>query len=117
MEEKKNDGLVAAVAEHLKNIYSLEPDQVEQMVRISASSISETLAQAKEELAADDLRALSGSGHKAKGVLLGIGLKEEAELARQLELKGKAGEAADYAGLLARLEEALQPLLMLNSAA
>jgi PAS domain S-box-containing protein len=117
MEERKSGGLVAAVAEHLKNIYSLDPDQVEQMVRISASSISETLAQAKKELAAGDLRSLSGSGHKAKGVLLGIGLKEEAELARQIELKGKAGEAADYAGLLVRLEEALQPLLMLNSAA
>jgi len=115
IKEQKNGGLVAAVAEHLKTIYSLEPDQVEQMVQISASSISETLAQAKEELAADDLRALSASGHKAKGVLLGIGLKDEAELARQIELKGKAEEQADYAVLLNRLEEALQPLLMLNS--
>ena len=75
------------------------------------------MAQAKQERAAADLSALSGSGHKAKGVLLGIGLNEEAELARQIELQGKAGETADYAGLLARLEEALQPLLMLNSAA
>ncbi len=116
-EEKKSGGLVAAVAEHLKRIYSLDPEQVEQMVQISASSIGETLAQAKEELAADDLPALSGLGHKAKGVLLGIGLNEEAELARQIELKGKAGEQADYAGLLNRLEEALRPLLTLNGGA
>ena len=116
-EEKKSGGLVTAVAEHLKNIYSLEPDQVEQMVQISANSISETLAQAKRELAADDLHALSASGHKVKGVLLGIGLKEEAELARQIEQKGKVEEVADYAGLLTRLEEALQSLLLLNSAA
>ncbi len=114
MEEKKNNGLVAGVAEHLKNIYSLEPEQVEQMVQISASSISETLAQARKELAADDLASLSASGHKAKGVLLGIGLNDQAELVRQIELKGKAGEAADYLGLLDRLEKELQPLLALN---
>jgi PAS domain S-box-containing protein len=114
-EEKKSSDLVAEVAEHLKKIYSLEPDQVEQMVQISASSISETLSQARKELAGDDLVALSASGHKAKGVLLGIGLNEQAELARQIELKGKTSETADYLGLLDRLEKELQPLLALNN--
>ncbi|WP_417910194.1 PAS domain S-box protein [Candidatus Electronema sp. PJ] len=113
-EEKKLGGLLAEVAEHLKNIYSLDPEQVEQMMQISASSISETLAQAKEALAAGDLDTLSATGHKAKGVLLGIGLKEEADLARQIELKGKSGEEADYSGLLDRLEAGLQPLLVLR---
>jgi HPt (histidine-containing phosphotransfer) domain-containing protein len=113
-DEKKLGGLLAEVAEHLKNIYSLDPEQVEQMMQISASSISETLAQAKEALAAGDLDTLSATGHKAKGVLLGIGLKEEADLARQIELKGKSGEEADYSGLLDRLEAGLQPLLVLR---
>ena len=73
-----------------------------------------TLKQAKEMLAAGDLAALSAAGHKAKGVLLGIGLEEAAELARQVELNGKAGQAADYNGLLDRLEEGLRPLLVLS---
>ena len=114
-EAKKSGGLAVEVAEHLKKIYSLDSDQAEQMVHISASSISETLVQARKELAAGDLTALSASGHKVKGVLLGIGLQEEAELARQIEMKGKAGEEADYADLLDKLEDGLQSLLALNS--
>jgi len=113
MDKNGNDNgeLVAKVAAHLSETYQLEPDQVKQMVQISADSISETLGQAREVLAADDLAALSAAGHKVKGVLLGIGLEEAAELARQVELKGKAGETADYGGLLDLLEEGLRPLL------
>jgi PAS domain S-box-containing protein len=114
--QEKNSGLLAKVAEHLKTIYSLEPEQVEQMVALSSSSIGETLAQARQALAKGDLAALSAAGHKAKGVLLGIGLNEDAETARQIELQGKAGGAAvDYSGLLDRLESGLRPLLELNS--
>ena len=111
---EKNSGLLAKVAEHLKTIYSLEPEQVEQMVALSSSSVGEALAQARQLLAADDLAALSAAGHKAKGVLLGIGLNDAADLARQIELKGKASEEADYSGLLDRLESGLRPLLELN---
>ncbi len=112
---EKNGGLLAKVAEHLKTIYSLEPEQVEQMVALSSSSVGEALAQARQLLAAGDLAALSAVGHKAKGVLLGIGLNDEADLARQIELKGKAGEQIDYGGLLDRLASGLRPLLELNS--
>jgi CheY-like chemotaxis protein len=114
-EERKSEGLLAEIAEHLKNIYNLDSEQVAQMTQISASSISETLAQAKEALAAGELDTLSAAGHKAKGVLLGIGLQEAADLARQIELKGKSGEKADYSVLLDRLEEGLRPLLLLRS--
>jgi PAS domain S-box-containing protein len=116
-EEQKYSGLAAKVAEHLRTIYGLDSEQVEQMVQISASSIGETLTEAKKLLAAGDLAALSALGHKAKGVLLGIGLNEEAEFARQIELKGKSGEETDYAGLLKRLEEGLSSLLILNGGA
>ncbi|WP_417911541.1 PAS domain S-box protein [Candidatus Electronema sp. TJ] len=113
--EENNIGLLAKVAEHLKTIYSLEQEQVEQMVALSSTSVSETLAQARQFLADSDLAALSAAGHKAKGVLLGIGLKEEAELARQIELKSKTGEAIDYNSLLEQLKVGLRPLLELNS--
>ncbi|MCW5200981.1 response regulator, partial [Desulfobulbus sp. F4] len=117
MEEQKYSGLVAKVADFLKITYELEPEQVEQMVQISASSIGETLAEAQKMLAAGDTVALSAAGHKAKGVLLGIGLEEEANIARQIELKGKVGEEADYAGLLAQLEAGLHSLLAMNDGA
>ncbi len=113
-DKKKNSELVDRVADHLKTAYSLEEDQVGQMIQLSASSISDTLTQADDALAADDLSALSASGHKAKGALASIGLTEAAELARQIELNGKTGERADYAGLLFRLKEELKPLLALK---
>jgi PAS domain S-box-containing protein len=117
MEEKmeNSQGLLEKVAEHLKNIYSLEADQVEQMVQLSARSLDETLAQARQLLAAGDLTALSSAGHKIKGVLLGVGLKDEAELARQIELSGREGREAGYEDMLNRLESCLRPLLTLSS--
>lgn len=111
--EKKSGDLVTKVAEHLKNIYSLDPEQVEQMVQISATSISESLVEARQNVTAGDLVALSGQGHKVKGVLLGIGLNEEAEIARQIELNGREGKEVDYSLLIDQLEARMQPLLAL----
>ncbi len=112
---EKNNALIANVADHLKNTYSLEPEQVEQMIQLSSRSISETLEQAKQALADNDLASLSASGHKAKGILLGVGLNIEAEQARQIEASGKEGEDANYQGMIAKLEENIQPLLALSS--
>ncbi|MCI5157997.1 MAG: PAS domain S-box protein, partial [Candidatus Electrothrix sp. AUS1_2] len=78
IEKRENDNtLITSVAEHLKNIYSLEPDQVEQMIQLSARSISETLEQARQAVRDNDLASLSAAGHKAKGILLGVGLKDQ----------------------------------------
>jgi PAS domain S-box-containing protein len=117
MEQKReNDNtLLTNVAEHLKNIYSLEPDQVEQMIQLSSRSISETFEQAKQAVKDNNLEDLSAAGHKAKGILLGVGLKDEAELARKIEAASKEGQDEDYHGLMAQLEDDLQPLLKLTS--
>jgi PAS domain S-box-containing protein len=112
--EKEQD-LIAKVAEYLKNIYSLEPEQVEQMVQLSAQSIAETLGQAKEALAKKDLPGLSAAGHKAKGILLGIGLKDEADQARQIEMASKEEKDLDYMAILKNLEDTLQSLFVLSS--
>lgn len=115
-EKKENDNtLLTNVAEHLKNIYSLEPDQVEQMIHLSSRSISETFEQARQAVADNDLPALSAAGHKAKGVLLGVGLKDEAEQARVIEAASKEGRDEDYHAMMLKLEENLQPLLDLTS--
>jgi CheY-like chemotaxis protein len=117
MEQKRenDNALLTNVAEHLKNIYSLDPDQVEQMIQLSSRSISETFEQAKQAMKDNNLEDLSAAGHKAKGILLGVGLKDEAELARKIEAASKEGEDEDYHGLMAQLEDDLQPLLKLTS--
>ncbi len=115
-EKKENDNvLLANVAEHLKNIYSLEPDQVEQMIQLSSRSISETFEQAWQAVTAHDLTALSAAGHKAKGILLGVGLKDEAEQARKIEAASKGGLEENYRAMMEQLEDDLRSLLQLNS--
>ena len=117
MEQKRENenALLTNIAEHLKNIYSLEPDQVEQMIQLSSRSISETFEQARQAVRDNDLAELSAAGHKAKGILLGVGLKDEAELARKIEAVSKEGQDEDYHGMMAQLEDDLQPLLKLTS--
>ena len=117
MEQKRenDNALLTNVAEHLKNIYSLDPDQVKQMIQLSSRSISETFDQARQAVKDNDLEALSAAGHKAKGILLGVGLKDEAEQARKIEAASKEGQDYDYHGLMAQLEDDLQPLLKLTS--
>ncbi|RWX46634.1 HPt (histidine-containing phosphotransfer) domain-containing protein [Candidatus Electrothrix communis] len=117
MEQKRenDNALLTNVAEHLKNIYSLEPDQVEQMIQLSSRSISETFEQARQAVEDNDLEALSAAGHKAKGILLGVGLKDEAEQARKIESASKEGQDEDYHDMMAQLEDDLQPLLKLTS--
>jgi CheY-like chemotaxis protein len=115
-EKKENDNtLLANVAEHLKNIYSLEPEQVEQMIQLSSRSISETFEQASQAVAAHDLDALSAAGHKAKGILLGVGLKDEAEQARKIEVASKERKEEDYRAMIEQLVDNLSPLLQLTS--
>ncbi|MCI5144415.1 MAG: response regulator, partial [Candidatus Electrothrix sp. AR3] len=106
--------LITKVAEHLKNIYSLEPEQVEQMIQLSSRSVAETLDQAKQALTDNNFSALSAAGHKAKGILLGVGLKEDAELAREIEFNGKEGKNADYSRMIKQLEKSIHPLLQLH---
>ncbi|MCI5165893.1 MAG: response regulator, partial [Candidatus Electrothrix sp. GM3_4] len=118
MEQKKenDNALLTNIAEHLKNIYSLDPDQVEQMIQLSSRSISETFDQARQAVKDNDLEALSAAGHKAKGILLGVGLKDEAEQARKIEAASKEGrQDEDYHVMMVQLEDDLRPLLKLTS--
>ena len=96
---QEND-LLAAIGNHLKETYGLADDQVEQMVQLSATSLAEALTQAEELLAANDLPALSAAAHKAKGVLLGIGLNQAADLAFEVEKGAREGIEADYQQIL-----------------
>ena len=81
------------------------------MIQLSSRSISETFEQARQAVQENDLASLSAAGHKAKGILLGVGLKNEAEQARKIECASKEGLHEDYHAMLSQLEEALDPLL------
>jgi len=85
------------------------------MIQLSSRSISETLEQAEQAAKDNDLAALSAAGHKAKGILLGVGLKEEAEQAKAIEGASRDGQEQNYHDMISQLEQDLQPLLRLTS--
>jgi HPt (histidine-containing phosphotransfer) domain-containing protein len=109
--DKKAD-LLATITNHLVTVYALEPEQVEEMLHLSAIGLTETLEQAEHALADNDMEVLSVAAHKAKGILLGVGLKKEAELAGLIETNAREEKEAAYPQMLTRLLDSIQPLLI-----
>lgn len=107
----KKAELLATITKHLVNIYALEPEQVEEMLHLSAMGLAETLEQAKHALADNDMQAFSAAAHKVKGILLGVGLKQEAEHAGLIEASARQGKEAAYPQMVTQLLESVQPLL------
>lgn len=116
MTHKKNaktENLLEEIKNHLVSIYSLDPDQVNEMLQLSSKILVESLEQAKMALADNDKVNLSALAHKIKGVLLGTGLKQEADLALTIEHSAKEELEAPYQQLLDELQESVLPLLQL----
>ena len=106
-----NQGLCVEIAEHLKNVYSLESAQIEQMIQLSVSSLTESFVQAEQALAAADLAEVSAAAHKIKGTLLGIGVKKSADQALAIETAAKDGDDMAYQDMLQELQAGLEELL------
>ena len=104
-----------AATEHLKTVYALEDEQICNMLQLSATSLADALQRARQAIRDEDLGELSAAAHKAKGTLLGIGLHQEAESAKIIEIGSK--EAMDtvqldaFEGIIQELEDLLRPLL------
>ncbi len=103
--------MVAAVEQHLMKQYNLEADQVSQMVSLSIQTLKESLAGADQAWQGGDLGELAAAAHKIKGVLLSLALDRQAEMARDIEVSGKAGQKVDYLAMIAELQESVSPLV------
>ena len=111
----EGNDLLAAIGNHLKNTYGLGDDKIEQMVQLSATSLAEALEQAQQALTANNISALSAATHKAKGVLLGVGLNEAADLALEIEKNARERRETAYQQLLDALQESISPLTQLDA--
>jgi CheY-like chemotaxis protein/HPt (histidine-containing phosphotransfer) domain-containing protein len=107
---KKSD-LLATAAKHMENIYSLDPEQVEEVLYLSSMTFAEFFEQAEQALINNDMEALTAAAHKAKGTLMGLGLKQEAECAGIIEIKARDEKEYAYQQRLDELRERIQPLL------
>jgi HPt (histidine-containing phosphotransfer) domain-containing protein len=93
---------------HFRQVYKLNEDQVEFMLRSASQSLRTTFASAKQALASDDLcSALAPVAHCLKGLLLNLGEGEWAALARIIEKAAEAEQPYEYADVVNEMCEGL----------
>lgn len=105
------DDFAARAAEHLRTTYKLDPEQLRQMMTMSAAAIRDSLDQADLSVRHSDLVRLSALAHRLKGTLLNLGLVEAAEQARTIEQAARSRETLPFARLLGSLRVELESLL------
>lgn len=110
---KSADGLPAPVSierlrNHFRQVYKLNEEQVEFMVRSASQSLQTAFTAADLALESDDPHtALTPVAHSLKGLFLNIGEGEWAALARAMEQAAKAGQAYEYTGTVRNMREGL----------
>ena len=101
------------IKDYLKKQFNLESQQIDSMIPGLINTLSNHMENMEKVLASGDLEQLGKAGHTMKGALLNLGLKECAEIAYDIELKGKAQDAtADFEKLVASLREQLSDYIV-----
>ena len=76
------------------------------------ATLSSHLGKIESAMESGDLITLGKAGHTMKGALLNLGLDESAEIAKEIELKGKAQDVAvNYHALIEDLRRKLEILI------
>jgi HPt (histidine-containing phosphotransfer) domain-containing protein len=92
------------IKSYLSKQFSLGEEQVSAMLPSFISTLSGHMNNLEKAFAGGNLEVLGKSGHTIKGAFLNLGLTDCAEIALQIERKGKEGDlSTDYARLVADL--------------
>ena len=106
----KNYDVRNVVCKHLKTLYGLGGEEINEFLRTSCIYLSGNLDKA---LACDkrgDLAALGAIAHSLKGSLLNLGLNDLAAKAKEIELKCKQGRKKSYGKQLETIQDNLSVL-------
>jgi len=103
--------LFETAIDNLQTSYKLQPEQIKRLLHVSIQSLNESLADTEQAWESSELADMQRGAHKTKGTLLGLGLTEEAEFAKEIENTLRLGEARDFSSLLGNLRKSIQPLL------
>jgi HPt (histidine-containing phosphotransfer) domain-containing protein len=102
-----NTNLEQRVKNHLCQVYELDLEGVQELYEIGHDTVTATVRRMHAAFSGGDLQDLGDAGHMLKGTLFNMGLTEEGELARSLELACREGRADEVRGLFGRLKEVL----------
>jgi histidine phosphotransfer protein HptB len=103
------------IKSYLFNQFSLSEEQVSEMLPSFLFTLSEHMTSLEKAFASGSLEVLGKSGHTIKGAFLNLGLADCAEIAQQIERRGKAGDrTTDYARLVADLRAKIDVIITHN---
>lgn len=94
------------IKDYLTIQFNLTEDQINSMIPGLISTLAGHMEKLEQYLEMGDLEQLGKAGHTMKGAALNLGIGKCAEIAYEIEEKGKAGEKeADFKGLIASMRE------------
>ena len=97
---------ISQIKLYLFNQFSLSEEQVLEMLPSFITTLSGHMANLEKALANGNLEVLGKTGHTIKGAFLNLGLADCAEIALQIEHRGKEGDmSTDYSRLVADLRK------------
>ena len=100
------------IRKYLCSRFNFPDEQIDQMLPSFITTLGEHMEGLESALLAGDLVELGKKGHTMKGALLNLGLHDCADIAHEIEVKGRGQEkSADYAFLVKRLRDCLKSLL------
>lgn len=100
------------IKSYLFKQFSLSEEQVSEMLPSFISTLSGHMMNLEKALINGNLEVLGKSGHTIKGAFLNLGLADCADIALQIERRGKEGDlSADYAQLVANLREKVDAII------
>ena len=100
------------IRSHLSGKFQLPTEQIDQMLPEFIKVLASHMDNLQEAEATDDLVLLGRSAHTMKGALLNLGLEDCVELAKEIEVQGKAlNSDMDYTQMVARLRAQLGELI------
>jgi HPt (histidine-containing phosphotransfer) domain-containing protein len=97
---------------HMHNQFGLSDQQIDSMLPSFMDTLAGYLEELETHFAAGNQEQVGRVAHTSKGALLNLGLHEQASLAKDIELRAKAGsELVELESDFKKLKTALKPLL------
>ena len=113
---RKNEDLIATVKDHLLGMYQLPADKVNNLLDISKKSLKKQVENAEKAILQGDIELLIITVHAMTGGLLNLGLKEWADITREIEYTAKSGEGTETLAVqIKKLRAGLEPLFQFHS--
>jgi len=111
MQQHQDLSSIGRIRSHLETTYNFAPEQIEQLLKVSLTNLADTLTEARKAIDQDDTKAAASCCHSLKGILLNLGLREEARVASELEKEVETLSVPEYRARLNELGSAITDIL------